>query len=461
MMNKKLFVLPLMMLFKVLLVAGTTANYDVAVANDDWYVSTPGGRFDGSTLLRAEQNNIASVTSETYGDIDTSPIPDGDTIDSATLYFYIDSYTSSKGVAKTFSTFIDDGTLHLIDTSTFTAAGWKSIVLTPAELGYLDKTGLTHIKITVPDPGVSKSRVMLIRAREYATADAWDMYLTVTHTTPVSDSLNITLINPINDTNLDYEQCIYYAPSSAELIKGAVEEGDYTSMSDVDGITYNVSETVGTPGSRILINFSGVDKFNRLIAYDDYAGNEGHNIDFVMYNFSTNYFDILFQETDENMFGYHNVKFNSSVNYVSDGTVRTEYNHTSPGNINHQLIIDYLSLEYCPVSFDYNISASDSVDNCTLIVDDVPVRTEYDIVNGTTNSIYWGTGDVSEHNWTVNCSLTGVGNYGDGLFYYNTDAIKEFIELIKDKQVYPILMLVMMLFIVTQQQRKEDEEKEM
>jgi len=158
---------------------------------DDWYIDSSSGRVDGTTTLKACYNRalFPTLICDAFGDIDTTTIPTTDVISAATLYFYIDSYTARKGTAKTFSVWMlkaDETSDLLIDSGTFTAAGWYSVVLTAAEYAEVDKGGKTRIRITVPDSGAGKSRDMYVRAREYATVGTYDMYMDITHAAPVT-----------------------------------------------------------------------------------------------------------------------------------------------------------------------------------------------------------------------------------------------------------------------------------
>jgi len=164
------------------------AIYDIATANDDWEFSSTVGRIDGATTLTSQWNNgvSPSVQVNALGDIDTSGMTDGVVPSSGIYYFYIDSYTATKGIAKTFNVQMLDKTdttyTALTNGSgTFVAAGWYPITLTAAERAQIDDgtgaDGKTRFRISVPDPASTNVRTMETRAREYATAGAWDMYL--------------------------------------------------------------------------------------------------------------------------------------------------------------------------------------------------------------------------------------------------------------------------------------------
>lgn len=166
-------------------------DYPVVANADDWYYNSIGGTITGTNLLYAAYNNtlFPSMISQAYIKIDTSAIPAGDVISSATLYYYMDSYVASRGVTRSFNTQMDTtgsgGSYTQIDISTYSAAGWHSIVLTPTELGYINKSGYTWFRVTVGNPGTAKSRDFRIRAREH-TFGLFKAYMSITHAPPAN-----------------------------------------------------------------------------------------------------------------------------------------------------------------------------------------------------------------------------------------------------------------------------------
>jgi len=163
-------------------------DYDIAVGNDDWYVPSSGPNVYNSTTLKAEYNSaiFPIYWTRAYGDIDTSSIGAGDTILAANLYLYLHAYTVSparRGApTKTYLVRMmkaDESGYINIGTYTYTGAGWKTIVLSAAQVAEIDKGGKTQIIITVSNPGVGKGRTLWIRAWEYVTTDTFDMYLRV------------------------------------------------------------------------------------------------------------------------------------------------------------------------------------------------------------------------------------------------------------------------------------------
>lgn len=161
-----------------------TNTYYVAVANDDWYL-TGLKRFDGTTELLIVNNTIIfpATVSRGLADITTSGIGTDD-ISAAGLIFDEHSYTSSRGVSKTYGVQIWDGSFwQTLTNGSLTYSGSvRTVVLTAAEIAYINKTGKTSFRWQVGNPGAMKFRQFKIKAFETAQANA--ARLSVTHAPP-------------------------------------------------------------------------------------------------------------------------------------------------------------------------------------------------------------------------------------------------------------------------------------
>jgi hypothetical protein len=192
----------LALLLCVPLVKGTTANYDIATMNEDWYERfTSGGGYSyfyTTPLIYATDNEfvIPNYEDTAFGDIDTSSIPTGDTIISATLYWYVDSATSYPkrgGPPRTYYIWIkkaDESSWVMISTQTFSRAGWYSYTLTSSELLEIDKGQKTEIRFTPYEVNAGQFVQINIRSRDYTPYDTYDMYMTITHEAPAVEQFS-------------------------------------------------------------------------------------------------------------------------------------------------------------------------------------------------------------------------------------------------------------------------------
>ena len=145
---------------------------------------------------------------------------------------------------------------------------------------------------------------------------------------------------------------IEYNLTSIIVNVGTHDSGNLASTFFVDGDTYDISETVGTPAWIISFNWTNVDQdANSLwvLIYSFYDGNLVHDIDLQLYNFtSTTWTDIAHIP---DMVGFEWI--NASIydlripnDFIdSTGAVLGRIIHVPAGNMNHDMLIDQIQLQ--------------------------------------------------------------------------------------------------------------------
>lgn len=159
------------------------------LTTDDWYWSNLFGNTAASTTLTNSYDHSIDPLEYKYSffKFDTSDIPDGATVTACEFHFYGHSYTASKGITFLYNTAItnnwvnEENFVTADSNRTYSGAGWKTVPLASDALQYVNKTGFTWIRLSVPDPGVGKYRTMASRAIEYA--GDYDAHLVVTYST--------------------------------------------------------------------------------------------------------------------------------------------------------------------------------------------------------------------------------------------------------------------------------------
>ena len=176
----------------------TSTTCYVPSGADDWD--------DGSataTTITARANNSVDPPEpiqDAYFNIDTSAIPDADTVSSATLYWYDNAYTASKGVTRVYNIAIWNNTSEGFEgciSGTYSgSAGWKNGAIPSERLAsnYINKTGNTLFILYVVDPGGSYYRSWTVRAYEYVTSPNWRAYLVVTHAPAAGGVSRVSLL---------------------------------------------------------------------------------------------------------------------------------------------------------------------------------------------------------------------------------------------------------------------------
>ena len=145
-------------------------------------------------------------------------------------------------------------------------------------------------------------------------------------------------------------ETVTYNLTEIGVTVGTLDAGDLNSTRDIDGDLYNVSELVGAPGMQISGNFSGVDPDAGclwVVIYAHYDGNLNHDFDIEVWNFTSSAWVEDSHITD----GTELEWFNSTIyalripnEFLSGGEVRVRLDHEAPGNINHDLFIEYWKL---------------------------------------------------------------------------------------------------------------------
>jgi len=170
------------------------AWYYVASGPKDWDTLSA----TNPTIMASYNAGITpSAITYAYANVDTSSIPDGDVISAARLYWDEHSYTVTGRRLPAKIYLVDmwnpagGGSWALLGGYTFTTAATKSHILTPTELGYIDKTGETKIRIRVEYPGAGNARFYYTKAYETSQFNA--PRLNVTHA-PASSTPQRTMV---------------------------------------------------------------------------------------------------------------------------------------------------------------------------------------------------------------------------------------------------------------------------
>jgi len=114
-----------------------------------------------------------------------------------------------------------------------------------------------------------------------------------------------------------------------------------------------VTETEGAPGADLRCDFENVTGAATSLAVHlngHYHGNAGHNLQVEVYNWNTTTFDVLSAPSTTipgNSSTDADYVWNlTSANHKSgSNVVRVRFDHTSSGNINHDIDLDYVYLD--------------------------------------------------------------------------------------------------------------------
>ncbi len=137
--------------------------------------------------------------------------------------------------------------------------------------------------------------------------------------------------------------------SSIDNVTGTVTSVNISSIQGfLDGLTFNITEVVGSPALDLRINFTNVSSFDFVGLRGFFDAGAGHILDILLFRWSTmtweDFGDITTQETfgvDSEMIFNSSQFINSSL---SGGLVMLRILHPDGGNPSHLYSLDFAGL---------------------------------------------------------------------------------------------------------------------
>lgn len=138
-------------------------------------------------------------------------------------------------------------------------------------------------------------------------------------------------------------------PTAITTVAGTHDAGNLASIQTLDGSTYDISELGGSPPVlRADIDFTNIPQPpTQITIHAGYDGNLSHIIDVDIWNDNLSQWDTLGQIPDNLgvITQYNFTVTGTKADYLDgSGNVQIRINHTSNGNMNHNLFIDYVYL---------------------------------------------------------------------------------------------------------------------
>ncbi len=165
-------------------------------------------------------------------------------------------------------------------------------------------------------------------------------------------AVNFETVYFIPDTgNLLNGSWVDYNLTEIGVTRGTLDSGNLASTYFIDGDMFNVSEVAMTPGMGISANITGIDE-NAIslwiTIYALYDGNLNHDFDIEVWDFTNSVWVEDSHIEDGVVLGWVNstiYDLRIPVDFLNAGEVRIRLDHESPGNINHDLFIDYFRVQ--------------------------------------------------------------------------------------------------------------------
>lgn len=137
-----------------------------------------------------------------------------------------------------------------------------------------------------------------------------------------------------------------YCPVSATVNRGTLISGTVSNLCAKDGSSMTIQEINGPDPLRITFNFTGIEKMNYFLFFGQYAGGAGHLLDAEIYNPVTLTWDYLGTFGLDATPQWHTFPIHLPDTYISAGAVQTRISHEGNGVSSHQLILDYVDINF-------------------------------------------------------------------------------------------------------------------
>lgn len=170
-----------------------------------------------------------------------------------------------------------------------------------------------------------------------------------------ADLFTATDVEAALEEVMDKVTPVTYTANSIATPTGTVDLGDVDSTKVInDADTYDVSEVTGSPGWDIRLTYTGITaghEPNKIQLHLSYNGSAGHVVNFELFNYTgTPQFDVIAADAIVEAGGtliFYSIDITGEItDYVNgSGEAILRLNHTSNGNINHDVSVDYAVLK--------------------------------------------------------------------------------------------------------------------
>ena len=153
-------------------------------------------------------------------------------------------------------------------------------------------------------------------------------------------------------------EAIDYCPDTLIVNTGTLDQGDASDLCAVGGTDVVISEASGANPLRVTFEFSGVTRMNYFVFFGDYDGGASHVLWVEAYNWTTLAWDYLGLFGNSNVKQWYSFPIFTPNTYISSGAVQIRISHQGTGIISHQLVLDYVDINFGGAGGGTSIEAS-------------------------------------------------------------------------------------------------------
>jgi len=157
---------------------------------------------------------------------------------------------------------------------------------------------------------------------------------------------------------IDSMEMVQYHPSTMTVLHGTLSSGTVADLAAVGGTDVNIQELSGANPLQVTFAFSGVKRMTSFVFYGDYNGGASHVVWIEAYNYLTSTWDFFGEFGNSTTKQWYQFSIFQPTKYISSGAVQVRLTHQGTGIATHNLILDYVDVNYGGGGGGTNVEAS-------------------------------------------------------------------------------------------------------
>lgn len=146
--------------------------------------------------------------------------------------------------------------------------------------------------------------------------------------------------------NINNYKHVNYCPTNLTVNTGVLNQGTVADLCAIGGTDVIVQENNGADPLRVTLSFSNVERLTSFVFYGRYSGGATHVVNMEAYNYTTASWQLIGELGTNATKQWYSWNIFLPTNYISAGVVQVRFNHQGNGINTHQLILDYVDVNY-------------------------------------------------------------------------------------------------------------------
>ena len=139
---------------------------------------------------------------------------------------------------------------------------------------------------------------------------------------------------------------VFYCPAFMTVNRGTLDAGNAASLCAVGGTDVNISELTGADPLRVTFVFTNVDRLNYFVFFGNYAGSTSHINWVEILNPATNTWSYAGQFLTSTTKQWYSFPIFQPATYIRNDSVQVRINHQGTGVSTHDMILDYVDVNF-------------------------------------------------------------------------------------------------------------------